>query len=117
MCLSRKAVHKWVKKRGRRFADDEEVETEMRKWLRQQSKDFYAAGLDALETRWDKCINVGGEYVEKYFFRVRISHVLRFISICDLFTDSPLYLVYKIARKYVINNLNIIQNQPFIFSE
>jgi hypothetical protein len=28
-----------------------------------------------------------------------------------------LYLVYKIARKYVINNLNIIQNQPFIFSE
>jgi hypothetical protein len=27
---------------GKRFADDEEVETEVRKWLRQQSKDFYA---------------------------------------------------------------------------
>jgi hypothetical protein len=25
-------------------------------WLRQQSKDFYAAGFDALG--WDKCINV-----------------------------------------------------------
>jgi hypothetical protein len=23
------------------------------------------------------------------FFQVRISHVLRFISICELFTDSP----------------------------
>jgi hypothetical protein len=36
-CLSCKAVHNWVKKRGKRFADDEEVETEVRKWLRQQS--------------------------------------------------------------------------------
>jgi hypothetical protein len=31
---------------GKRFADDEEVETEVSKWLRQQSKDFYAAGSD-----------------------------------------------------------------------
>jgi hypothetical protein len=36
-----------------------------RKWLRQQSKDFYVAGFDALMERWDKCINVGEEYVEK----------------------------------------------------
>jgi hypothetical protein len=43
---------------GKRFADDEEV----RKWLRQQSKDLYAAGFDALVKRW---INVGGGYVEK----------------------------------------------------
>jgi hypothetical protein len=50
---------------GKRFADDEEVETEVRKWLRQQSIDVYAAGFDALVTRWDKCISVGGGYVEK----------------------------------------------------
>jgi hypothetical protein len=50
---------------GKRFADDEEVETEVRKWLRQQSKDFCAAGFDALVKRWDKCISVGGGYVEK----------------------------------------------------
>jgi hypothetical protein len=30
---------------SKRFADDEEVETEVRKWLRQQSRDFYAAGF------------------------------------------------------------------------
>jgi hypothetical protein len=50
---------------SKRFADDEEVETEMRKWLRQQSKIFCAAGFDALVKRWDKCISVGGGYVEK----------------------------------------------------
>jgi hypothetical protein len=50
---------------GKRFADDEEVETEVRKWLRQQSKDFYAAVFDVLVKRWGKCISVGGGYVEK----------------------------------------------------
>jgi histone-lysine N-methyltransferase SETMAR len=49
---------------GKRFAD-EEVETEIRESLRQQSKDFYAAGFDALVKRWAKFINVGGGYVEK----------------------------------------------------
>jgi hypothetical protein len=51
-CLLRKAVHNWV---GKLFADDEEVEMVVRKWLRQQS----------IVKRWDKCINVGGGYVEK----------------------------------------------------
>jgi hypothetical protein len=35
-CLSRKVVHNWVEKCGKCFTDDEEVETEVRKWLRQQ---------------------------------------------------------------------------------
>jgi hypothetical protein len=50
---------------GIRFADDEEVETEVRKWPRQQSKDNCAAGFDARVKRWDTCIDVGGGYVEK----------------------------------------------------
>jgi hypothetical protein len=64
-CLSRKAVHNLVEKRDKRFADDEKVETEVRKWLRQQSKDFCVAGFDALVKRWDTCINVDGGYVDK----------------------------------------------------
>jgi hypothetical protein len=77
---------------GNIFADDEEFETEVRKWLRQQSKDFYAAGFrhtgktmgQVHQCWWRICreINV-------LFFQVRISHVLRFISICGLFTDLP----------------------------
>jgi hypothetical protein len=46
-CMSRK-----------RIADDKEVETEVQKWLRQQSKYFYAAGFDALIKRWGKCVSV-----------------------------------------------------------
>jgi hypothetical protein len=38
--------------------DDEEVETGVRKWLRQQSQDSYAVGFDALVKRWDKRISV-----------------------------------------------------------
>jgi hypothetical protein len=37
---------------------------EVWKWLRQQSKYFYAAGFNAMVKQWDKCINVGGGYVE-----------------------------------------------------
>jgi hypothetical protein len=47
-CLSRKTVHNWMENV---WLDDKEVETEVRKWLRKQSKDFYAAGLHALVKR------------------------------------------------------------------
>jgi hypothetical protein len=45
--------------------DEEEVETEVWKWLRQQSEDFCTAGFDGLVKRWDKYISVDGGYVEK----------------------------------------------------
>jgi hypothetical protein len=59
-----KAIHNWVEKfsQGRSEVDDE---TEVRKWLRQLSKDFYPAGFDALIKRQDNCTDVGGAYVEK----------------------------------------------------
>jgi hypothetical protein len=41
---------------------------QVRKWLRQQSKYFYVAGFDAPVKRRDKCISIGGGYVEKYMF-------------------------------------------------
>jgi hypothetical protein len=47
---------------GKRFA--EEAEAEVEKWLRQQSKDLYAACFDALIKRWDKCISFDGGYVK-----------------------------------------------------
>jgi hypothetical protein len=50
---------------GKRFSDDKEVEMEVWKWLRQQSKDFHAAGFDTLVKWLAKCMNIGGGYVEK----------------------------------------------------
>jgi hypothetical protein len=63
-CLSRKKVHKCLEKLGKRFADDEEVETGVPKWLRQQWV-FYAEGFDALVKRLNNCINVSGGCIEK----------------------------------------------------
>jgi hypothetical protein len=81
----------------KRFADGE-VETEVQKWLRQQSKSIYPAGFDALVKRWVKCSNVSGGYVEKYiiFFQVRISYILRFISVTYLLTLPRMYTNYAI---------------------
>jgi hypothetical protein len=53
-CLSCKAVHNWVEKFSQRRSKAADDETEVRKWLRRQSKDFYAVGFDALLNRWDR---------------------------------------------------------------
>jgi hypothetical protein len=47
---------------GKRFTDDEEVETEVAETT---VKRFLCAGFDALIKRRHKCINVGGGYAEK----------------------------------------------------
>jgi hypothetical protein len=44
-CLSFKSFHNWLHKCGKGFADDEKVETEMQKWLRQQSKRLIFCGF------------------------------------------------------------------------
>jgi hypothetical protein len=79
--LSRKEVHNWVEKvsQGRsKVADERRCESG---WDNSQK----------ISMQRDKCINVGGQYVEKFYFQVRISYVLSFILICDLFTDCPSY--------------------------
>jgi thiamine kinase-like enzyme len=64
-CLSRKAVHNWIEIFSQGYSKVADNETELRKWLKQQSKDFYAAGFDALVKQWDKCITVAREHSEK----------------------------------------------------
>jgi hypothetical protein len=61
-CLLFKAVHNCVANIS--LMTKNLIRREVRKWLRQQSKDIYAVGFSALVKRWDKCISVGGGYVE-----------------------------------------------------
>jgi uncharacterized protein (UPF0128 family) len=61
--LSRKAVHNSVEKFSQKMPD------QARKWLRQQSKDFRAAGFDALVEAIGQCINV-----EKYMSFCRFEY-------------------------------------------
>jgi hypothetical protein len=50
---------------GRRFRNNEEVEMVVGDWLRMQEPDFYSDGIIKPVPKWDKCINVLGDYVEK----------------------------------------------------
>jgi len=49
---------------GKRFPDDA-VERAMCVWFRQQRQEFYATGFQELVKRWDKCLNLYRDYVEK----------------------------------------------------
>jgi len=41
------------------------VERAVCEWFRQQPQEFYAAGFQGLVKRWDKYLNLVGDYVEK----------------------------------------------------
>ena len=64
-CLSRQVVHNWVRKfsEGRTSIEDEHRVGRIT--FRQQQKEFFAAGFQGLVKRWDKCLNLYGDYVEK----------------------------------------------------
>jgi histone-lysine N-methyltransferase SETMAR len=51
---------------GKGFASDQEVENETRIWLTNLDANFYAAGILKLVSCWNKCLNLFGDYVEKY---------------------------------------------------
>jgi histone-lysine N-methyltransferase SETMAR len=48
-----------------RFENDREAETVVAQWFQSQAADFYDTGIQKLVPRYDKCLNSGGEYVEK----------------------------------------------------
>jgi hypothetical protein len=49
---------------GRRFKSDEEVKDAVKEWLNGLEA-VYDEGIQKLVTHNDKCLNVGGDYVEK----------------------------------------------------
>jgi hypothetical protein len=51
--------------RGQCFHSSEDVQNEVKKWLRAQDTFFFYEGLDKLIYHSDKCVNRLGDYVEK----------------------------------------------------
>jgi hypothetical protein len=85
---------------GKRFADDE-VETNVRNWVRQQSKDFYATSFDALIKRWEKHIKVDGGYMKKYMFLPPVSNNIYFtfyIHLRHIYWLFPQIFIYLKMR-------------------
>lgn len=50
---------------GMKFDTDDDVKNAVQNWLHIMPETFFSAGIRALPTRWKKCIEVQGDYVEK----------------------------------------------------
>ena len=50
---------------GRKFSSDEAVQKAVHEWLCDQPKTFFSDGIHKLVDRCNKCIEMGGDYVEK----------------------------------------------------
>jgi hypothetical protein len=83
-CLSGEAIHKWVEKfsQGRsKVAGDARPGAV----VAQTTVAFFHTLVSDGTSLWRICLEINVS-----FFQFRISHALRFTSICDLFTDSHL---------------------------
>jgi hypothetical protein len=50
---------------GKKFRTDDEVKEAVHNWLHSHSEDFFPHGIQTLVKRWNTCIELGGDYVEK----------------------------------------------------
>ena len=50
---------------GKRFDDYSHLKDGVQKWLTSQAAALYEEGIQKLVPRYGKCLNNGGEYVEK----------------------------------------------------
>jgi len=51
--------------KGQRFSCDEEVKSAVRKWFQKRNTNFFEDGFQKLGQRWQKCIEMLGDFVEK----------------------------------------------------
>ena len=52
--------------RGTRFRDDDELKAATEACFEDHIDGFYFKGIDCLKEKWAKCIEVKGDYIEKY---------------------------------------------------
>ena len=51
--------------KGKRFETDNDVIDACEEWFLEPPKLFYSDGMHALFKRWEKCIQLAGDYIEK----------------------------------------------------
>ena len=65
----------------------------MSDWLRHQSKDFYAEGIRKLVHKWEKCVTLLGDYVEKKIKLLSVLEVLLPQNSTYLLNDPRIFQV------------------------
>ena len=63
VCMGASSVRRWVK----HFKDGktEAIQKTVRQCLRMAGTEFYRRGIFKLPERWEKCVKISGDYVEK----------------------------------------------------
>jgi hypothetical protein len=69
---------------GRRLKSDEKVKYAVKEWLNGLAAEVYDEGIQKLVTRYDKCLNIFGDYVENNLGSVIMIHSFLFIFLCSL---------------------------------
>ena len=91
--------------RSRRFTSDEEVKEAVHAWLQEYHKSFFSAGIQKLVERYNKCIVLQGDYVEKYVKLLTVTSIKGVKCILPLLFYSPSYpwpiFVTGDSRKYL----------------
>ncbi|PNE09423.1 hypothetical protein B7P43_G15432 [Cryptotermes secundus] len=58
-------LKKFLSGERQHFENDREAEIVVTQWVQSQAADFYDTGIQKLVPWYDKCLNSGGDYVEK----------------------------------------------------
>ena len=72
---------------GKRHSDDEDLQHAVVDWLNSQAAVWYEEGISKLVSRYDKCLNVQGDYVEKW------------VKVCD---KTCIFFFFPIINKYFL---------------
>jgi histone-lysine N-methyltransferase SETMAR len=51
--------------KGKRYADNNAVEAAVLKYFEDQPKTFYKKGIESVKWKWEKCVSLLGDYIEK----------------------------------------------------
>ncbi|CAK9823967.1 Histone-lysine N-methyltransferase SETMAR [Anthophora retusa] len=51
--------------KGNHYTTDNEVKAAVESWIREKLEEFFSDGMKQLVTRWEKCVSLNGDYVEK----------------------------------------------------
>jgi hypothetical protein len=73
---------------SRRFKSDETVKDAVKAWLNGLAAEVYDEGIQKLVTRYDKCLNVGGDCVEKYLRVCNNDTTFSFILFIFLYSQT-----------------------------
>jgi hypothetical protein len=65
-----------------RFSSDDEVKTVVQHWVKTLAADFFDEEIQKLVPRYDRCLSLGGDYVEKYLKTCKLVKINKYLKYC-----------------------------------